>query len=186
MKKLILLALTLLSVFLLTGCGNSGEKEVENTTVPSKEATDGDFVYRIISEKDVYKEDEPVKLYAELEYVGDKDSISIFHAASPFYFEITEKTRNFKIPYPMNTPLIETTLEKGKPLRVQYSKSGGYSNQDEKEYVKFMKEFLTGDRFPVGNYEVFGNADFYIEENEAEQDFTIKAKIEFKVEGSGS
>lgn len=77
------------------------------------EVVEGDFVYRLISGKSTYSQGEKVDLYAELEYVGEGKEIEIAHAASPFYFTITEKTRGFEIIYMMNLPRIVTLLKKG-------------------------------------------------------------------------
>ncbi|MCH1624286.1 hypothetical protein [Fredinandcohnia quinoae] len=186
MKKAFYLLSFSLCLVLISGCGNNErgstkEGPANSTFIMEAETTEGDFVYRLVSEKELYKEAEPVKLYAELEYIGDQDSISIFHAGSPFYFDMTEKTRDYEIPYPMIQPLIQTTLKKGEPLREPYTKSGGYSDQDDGEYVKFMKKFLKGDDFPTGQYEVKGNASFHTEEYGTEQQFNIEAKIEFEV-----
>jgi hypothetical protein len=74
-------------------------------------------------------------------------------------------------------------LRYGEPLREEYKKSGGFSEQDEDEYVDFIKKFLENG-FPVVYYVVSGVADFYVESNEngkQEKDFNIKAQINFKV-----
>ena len=59
-------------------------------------------------------------IFAELTYVGELDSIDIYHAASPFYFPLEERTRGIEVDYAMDEPLIVTTLEKGEPLRQKY------------------------------------------------------------------
>ncbi|WP_314000845.1 hypothetical protein [uncultured Paenibacillus sp.] len=146
------------------------------------EVTERDFVYRLVSDKKEYVEGEPVLIYAELEYVGDKDSVTIYHASSPFYFPIVEKTRDYVIGYAMDQPLISTTLERGKPLREDYRKSGGYTEQDNKEYIAFMKAFSEGNGFPAGRYEVDGFADFFVESAEnGQENYKIKAQMEFAV-----
>jgi hypothetical protein len=97
---------------------------------------------------------------------------------------MVEKTRDFQIDYPMNLPLISTTLVKGKPLLEEYKKSGGYDSQDEKEYVDFMKNFLNRG-FPSGYYVVNGSVNFYVENGKNnKQDYNIKGQIEFKVKGN--
>jgi hypothetical protein len=188
MKKVFLLGTMLIMTFLI-GCTSqnnidTGELDNYDVSKTSDEVTDGDFVYRLVTERGQYQEDEPVKVYAELEYIGEKDEITIFHAASPFYFPIKEKVRNYDLGYAMNEPLISTTLKQGKPLRKEYMKSGGYSDQGEDNYVAFMKKFFNMDGFPIGYYVVDGFADFYIEtgENDEEkEDFRIEGQIDFKV-----
>lgn len=181
--------LMLAMIFTVTACGTSeslpstsGGEGKELTT--KQEVTDGDFVYRLVTEKAQYDKDEDVILYAELEYIGDDESIKIYHAASPFYFNIYEKTRDYYISYAMNEPLIETELKKDEPLREDYRKSGAYSEHDDKKYVDFMKEFWQGKHFPTGEYEVEGLADFFIyadEKKEETKNYRIKAEVAFKV-----
>ena len=188
MRKLIQIIFIMLAL-LLTSCTSKSESdnivakldnyEVLNT---KDEVTEGDFIYRLVTEKAEYLDNESVRIYAELEYIGDNEEITIYHAASPFYFPMVEKTRDFSIGYPMNEPLLSTKLIKGKPLREEYKRSGGYSSQDEKEYVNFMKSFLDNG-FPAGYYVVNGFADFYVQpnENDKKEEFNIKAQIDFRV-----
>ena len=188
MRKLIQIIFIMLAL-LLTSCTSKSESdnivakldnyEVLNT---KDEVTEGDFIYRLVTEKAEYLDNESVRIYAELEYIGDNEEITIYHAASPFYFPMVEKTRDFSIDYPMNQPLISTKLIKGKPLREEYKRSGGYSSQDEKEYVNFIKSFWDKG-FPTGYYVVNGFVDFYVQsnENDKQEEFNIKAQIDFKV-----
>ncbi|MCK0470965.1 hypothetical protein [Halalkalibacter sp. APA_J-10(15)] len=176
----------------LTACGtgNQGEQrssvtvsdlEEYNVQQTAVEVTEGDFIYRLVSEKDYYK-DEAVQLYAELEYIGEKDEMTIYHAASPFYFPMKEEVRGFDIGYSMNEPLVETILQQGEPYREKYQRSGGYSDQDEEEYQNFMKDFLENG-FLTGYYIVNGFADFYVgPENEEKDMYRMEGQIGFKVE----
>jgi uncharacterized protein YcfL len=189
-KKLFRLSLFIIAALSLSSCsstqdvGNNSKRvkknEVLNTSV---EVSQGDFIYRIVTEKREYLKNEKVKIYAELEYIGDKDEVTIYHAASPFSFPMVEKTRDFQIDYFMNEPLISTTLINGKPLREEYKSSGGYGSEDEKKYIDFMKNFINKG-FPSGYYVVNGSVNFYVENVEnKKQDYNIKGQIEFKVKG---
>ena len=101
---------------------------------PENEVKEGDFVYRIFTEKDVYDEFGDLAIFAELTYVGDLESIDIYHAESAFHFPLVERTREFDVGYAMNEPLLTTTLKKDEPFRQKYSFAGGYSDQDSKEF----------------------------------------------------
>lgn len=81
----------------------------------------------------------------------------------------------------MDEPLLSTTLNKGEPLREEYSKSGGFSEQEDPEYVRFMKKFFKGDGFPPGQYEIDGGANFFVEEEE-KLDYALEAQVDFVVE----
>jgi hypothetical protein len=175
--------LPLLLIFVLAGCGtNQGKNAVPgNPVITSDEVKEDDFIYRLVTEKSEYVEGEEVKIYAELEYIGDKEEISISHAASPFYFPMKEGTRKYDIPYPMNEPLITTILYKGKPHRQVYHGAGGYSSEDDKAYINFIKKIIEN-QFPSGFYTVNGMAHFYVEsDNQSKQEFKLTGAISFKV-----
>ncbi|MBM7573668.1 hypothetical protein [Aquibacillus albus] len=187
MRNIIIVG-TLILTFFLASCGSAQENnsltaELDEFTVlnTTDEETEGDFIYRIVTEKGEYRNNETVNIYSELEYIGDKEGVTIYHAASPFNFPMVEKTRGFEIGYPMNEPLRNTTLIKGEPLREEYGRSGGYGSQDESDYVEFMTSFLN-DGFLPGYYVVIGYVDFYVENKEDDKkDYRIKGKIDFKV-----
>ena len=165
----------------LVGCGQEKvnktlEKyEIENANV---EKSEGDFIFRLISEKKEYEDGEDVKLYGEIIYTGEKDEITIHHSSSAILFSMEEKVSGYDIGFAVDDIGLSTTLKKGIPYREEYAKSGGYSEEDPKEYVEFMEEFLNGDRFPPGYYVVNGETDFSIEDQERVK---IKATIDFKV-----
>ena len=188
MKKLIQIIFIMLTL-LLSSCTYELESDNEVTKLDNyeviktmDEVIEGDFIYRLVTEKGEYLDNESVNIYAELEYIGDNEEITIYHAASPFFFPMVEKIRDYSIDYPMDEPLISTKLIKGKPLREEYKRSGGYSSQDEKEYVNFIKSFWDKG-FPTGYYVVNGFVDFYVQsnENDKQEEFNIKAQIDFKV-----
>ncbi|WP_084243129.1 hypothetical protein [Planomicrobium okeanokoites] len=189
MKRLLHFLLLLLTL-LLAACGTAEEPangdssaSVEDYTVKATEAeaTEGDFIYRLVSEKEEYASGGPVELYAELEYIGEEDSIDIFHAGSAFFFPMEEKTRGYQLDYPMIEPLLMTTITKGEPLRESYTGSGGYSVQDDDRYIEFMKQ-ITSNQFPRGYYVVNGYADFYTETaDDAQTKYEMHAEVDFKV-----
>lgn len=180
-------------MLMVTGCAQQGSKGEDSTDLPLNktargshaEVSDGDFVYRLVSEKDRYNSGDQVKVYGELEYVGEQDEITIGHAASPFYFPMKELTRDYDIGYAMNEPYITTTLKKGEPLREYYSGGGGYGSQDKKEFKDFIRSLQDG--YPDGRYVVYGSADFMIDSqskgaNQGEREnYKIQAEIEFSV-----
>lgn len=189
MKKITMILSFVFISIILFGCQQSNDKKLDNEVSNTDnletqaEVTEGDFTYRLVTEKAEYSENEPIKIYAELEYTGDKGEIEIFHAASPFYFPMVETTRNYEIEYGMNEPLISTTLVKGEPLREEYGGSGGYSSEDKKKYKDFMKRVMNKE-FPAGHYVVNGIADFDIRVSEATEPaekYEIEAQVGFSV-----
>ncbi|MHA6259410.1 hypothetical protein ACXYMX_05780 [Sporosarcina sp. CAU 1771] len=172
-------------LFLLSACGTGKPTSTDNlnkpgSPLPPAEASvkDGDFIYRLVTEKELFYLGEDISIYAELTYVGEQESIDIFHAASPFYFPITERTRGLDIDYAMNEPLIITTLLQNEPLREDYAFAGGYSDENDKSYIDFVKS-LMDDKFPEGEYIVHGYADFWTEDpGSATENTTFKLQEE--------
>ena len=193
LKKVSLILSFMFLMVVLFGCQQNKDDQVDNTPSTTEsletkaEVTEGEFVYRLVTEKAEYRENEPVKVYAELEYIGNQEEITIAHAASPFHFPMVETTRNYGIFYSMDQPSIATKLIKGEPLHQEYRGGGGYGSQDKKEYIEFMKHIMNQE-FPKGHYVVNGFADFAVIANEGtkqKKNFTIKAQVEFRVNKSG-
>lgn len=173
-------------IFLLSACGASENVIPDNTSpLPPAEAEVqvGDFIYKLSTEKDVYTTFGETAIFAELTYVGKMETIDIYHAASPFYFPLEERTRGIEVDYAMNEPLIVTTLKKGEPLRQRYNFAGGYSDQDEATSIEFVKTLMK-EGFPEGEYIIHGFAEFTsIDPAEApdEEHFKLQSDIGFSV-----
>jgi hypothetical protein len=183
----------LVLLFLLSGCladkgQEQGDAQSTNTDKVADEriadgrivaeAVEGDFHYRLMTDKEEYAAGEEVQLYAELEYTGALDQVTIHHAASPFFFLITEESRGYSIPYFMNQPGLSTTLVKGEPFRELYKPIVSYSLEDDQEYVAFIKS-LAENGFAAGNYQIKGHTDFTTKWGVAP--FKLNAKLAFKV-----
>lgn len=123
------------------------------------EVEQNDFRLKFVSAQDQYKVGQKVQLTASLEYIGEKEEIEIFHAMSPFIFEVKERTRNIKIPYPMEQPLVTTRLVKNEAYLQTYQKSAGYGSHDPNK--AFIKEFLEEEGFPKGEYTITLVSDFW-------------------------
>jgi hypothetical protein len=161
------------------GTDNPADAELAMTA----EVKQGDFVYRLVSEPSTDAKSGGMKLYAELEYVGDGEKVIIKHAASPFTFLLKEKTRNYDIGYSMDQPLITQELKKGEPLREVYRGGGGYTPETDEAYKTFIHD-LHEKGFPQGQYTAIGHAEFNaLTEDGKELPYKIEAKVAFAVEG---
>lgn len=183
-----LIACTSVFILFITGCNSSDEKinDVEKYEIKQTidETTQDDFIFRLVSDKAAYESGEDVKLYGEIEYIGDQAQISIFHSSSAIIFSMQEEVRGYDIGFGVNDIGLTTNLKKGEPYREEYTKSGGYSADDEEEFVEFMQGFLKNDDFPIGYYIVNGSTDFVVEPEEGleeRESIKIKATVDFKV-----
>lgn len=176
-------------LFFLVSCSSSesidtNELDKYDVVQTSFEVIQDDFILRLISEKEEYKEGEEVTLYGEIEYIGEKDEITIHHSSSAILFPIEEKIRSYHIDFYVEDEELETRLRKGELYREDYKKSGEYSpEEDHENYINFIKDFIEREDFPTGYYVVEGYADFFLEEEDGEprEIFKIEGEIDFKV-----
>ena len=173
--------------FILVACGttnNGSGSGIKDSLPPTEnEVKEGDFVFRIFSEKDVYNEFGDIAVFAELTYVGDEESIEIYHAESPFHFPFEERTREFKVGYAMNEPLLTTKLLKDEPFQKKYSFAGGYSDQDSEDFQQFVQTIIE-EGFPEGEYIINGSAEFHTADPAGatdDQKYNMNASIGFTV-----
>lgn len=174
-------------VFVLVACGTtnngSGSAIKDSLPPPENEVKEGDFVYRLFTENDVYNEFGDIAVGAELTYVGDEESIDIYHAESAFHFPFVERTREFEVGFAMNEPLLTTTLLKDEPFRQKYSFAGGYNDDDSGEFRQFVQTIID-EGFPEGEYVMNGSAQFYTTDPAGANDdekFNMNASIGFTV-----
>lgn len=185
MKNITLILAIVLMAFGLLGCQKTEQvEEKPELPIPESlsnkaEAIEGDFIYRLVTEKNDYDEGEDVRIYAELEYIGKENEIEITHGSSPFLFPMTETTRNYEIEYAVNLQGVSTILKKGAPMRQEIRGGGGYSDHDKEEYKVFMKNVMKQD-YPSGHYVVNGYAGFTLAGND-EKSYTLEAQVEFNV-----
>lgn len=172
-------------VLLQAACGANGGTQDKlsdfQVTSPKSESAEAEFIYRLATEQEQYTEGEEITIEAELEYIGEQDNVEISHAASPFYFPLREETRAYTVDYPMNEPLLITRLAKGDPLQERYSGSGGYSSEDDPDYIEFVQHVMDN-QFPPGYYKVEGYAEFSaIHADGSATPHKISAAIDFMV-----
>lgn len=124
------------------------------------EIQEGDFVLRIESEKSSYRTDEEINLQAMLKYVGNKPSENIYHAASPFYLSVTNRTHNLSSLIFMNQPLITTKLKKGEWFAEDYPVPYELYLVDSLDLPPDKWEHVQIDHYPKGEYTFNASANF--------------------------
>src|SRR5699024_9824496 len=187
MKLYSRLLIGLVSLLLLACTSSSEEIDVKQFQVENHETevSEGDFIFRLISEKEQYTQDEPVNLYGEIVYVGDKEEVDIVHSSSAIVFNIFEEARQYELGDGVADIGITTTLERNVPYRETYEKNIGYDSESPKDYIKFVEDFIGQNGVPIGYYKVKGMTDFAIfedGEHEEAKHYNIKASIDFKVQ----
>lgn len=182
-------------VIMVTACG--GEAKQPNSTTPAnlsvlskeqlvleRKVTEGDFELAIYTKKTEYAENELIDVYAELTYMGELDEIEIGHAMYPVGFDITEHTRAYHIGGSMNEPYIVTLLKRNEPVRYQYSFSGGYSGDDDKDFIAFV-ENIKEDKLHQGEYTIRAGASFNLHGNDSAPRYQMNTSISFIVGSDG-
>ncbi|MDF2537539.1 MAG: hypothetical protein K0S76_560 [Herbinix sp.] len=157
MKKILCFAL-LMSIMMLT-LVSCKDKFDEMKTYPESEpdiiagVKDEVFELKLYVDKNIFREDELIKCHATLEYVGEEESITIYHGNPLLGFGLKDNIY-FEGGYSTFDELISTTFFKGQPVYYEYVKSGGWSAED--PYVEFYKEFYSERdlRLPTGRYEL--------------------------------
>jgi len=173
----------ILFIILIAGCKSptevdSAELAEYDVSQIRDETVQDDFLFRLVSEKEEYKQGEEVKVYGEIEYIGNQDEVTINHSSSAVLFTVEEKIRGYTIPDLVQDIGVKTKLNKSKLYRKRYEKNVGfYSEHDPEDYVSFLEDFWERDDFPAGYYVVNGVADFA----HGSERFEIEAEIDFKV-----
>src|SRR5699024_8293974 len=148
------------------------------------ETRQGDFVFRLVSEKEQYKKGEDVRMYGEIEYTGEKDEITIHHSSSAILFQLTEEIRAYDIDYGVKDIGVATTLKQGEPYREEYDKMANYSADEPSDDVRFIVGCLVRDGCTLGYYVVNGLAELSGTSDQGGEDegrVMMDAAIDFEV-----
>lgn len=175
---------------LLTACG---EVQPQNTTNPvttsvlNKEeldlmdkVTEGDYELAIYTKKTQYAVNEPIDVYADITYIGEREEIEIGHSMYPVGFAIMEHTRNLDIGGAMEEPYKVTLLKRNEPMQYNYSFTGGYSSDDDDDVISFVKDLRDG-QLPQGEYTITAYADFKEHGQDSVPPYLFNVSISFIV-----
>jgi len=160
------LMITTESTYSITGYYDyeSGEvsQNIQENTDPVAEYVDELFKISLHSLKDVYSIEEEVLIYGTIEYVGEEDSISIWHGVPFMNFSVKGEEKEFIVP--IELPVLKnSTLSKGEEHSFNMMKTGGY--YPEMDDYEFWKSFFDEERmlFPEGVYEVRFSTSFSLD-----------------------
>jgi len=127
------------------------------------ETTENNFRLKLYADQSVYSTNEIIKIWAALEYIGDENSVTIWHGDPYIVFSITDGA-DFYVDGFINCVLISTELEKGEQYRFDYGKSGVYDPKapDAGFWRKFFQEEEL--KLPAGTYTISVDGAFYLSE----------------------
>lgn len=182
--------MSLLTIFvLMTGCKSEDVvtvAEPENTVqgLEEQEKTVQDynklFELKLYSDKEIYKTTDKIKIWATLKYIGNHNQIKIWHGDPYISFYISDG-KEFDIGGIVHTILTSTMLEKDKLYTFDYSKNGGYSEDDPK--ADFWKEFYSEKDLylPEGEYSVRVGGAFSLTEDTEKSKSNLSEELKIKV-----
>lgn len=182
--------MSLLTIFvLLTGCKSTDVSTVseKGDTIQDLEEQEQDEQYynklfdlKLYSDKEIYKTTDKIKIWATLKYIGNNNQIKIWHGDPYMSFYISDG-KEFNIGGLVYDVLTSTMLEKDKLYKFDYTKNGGYSEDDPK--ADFWKEFYSEKDLylPEGEYTVTVAGDFSLEEDTEKSKSKLSKELKIKV-----
>ncbi len=142
-------------------------------------AEDKNFLVRTYINKLEFKESEEISMYSTIEYIGEKDSITIWSGEPYFNYTIYNGQEYFNEGV-MLTMLKSTVLTKGEIYTIPFSKSGGFSEDDPK--ADFWRKYYSEKelKLPKGEYSFSAYTAFTLDEEQVEK-VILKTEFEVKV-----
>ncbi|MBU9713167.1 hypothetical protein [Evansella tamaricis] len=157
--------LTIISVILysilITGCFNPSSEEfsaLEHSTIVS-DTEAGDFLLRLIGEKEIYREGEKLSVKAKLMYVGEEEEMVITHDGQPFLFYVRENRSGFELLNEKDKHEDDITIKQGDWLEVELNEEYLVILDNQENNV--MDFSFQGEYLPIGEYEIEVQTDFY-------------------------
>lgn len=188
--KISLLLLSLLIIFgFLAGCRQKTvptaagtEKTISTAVDIEKDVQDYNklFQLKLFSDKQIYKTTDKINIWATLEYTGTNESIEIWHGDPYISFNISDG-KEFNIVGIVEDVLMSTLLEKGKLYKFNYTKSGGYSNDDPKADY-WQKFYAEKDLYlPEGEYTIRVGGAFSLSKDVGKSSNNLSKELKIKV-----
>ena len=182
--------MSLLTVFVLfIGCKSTDiatvaeqDKIIQDMGRQEKNDLDNDklFDLRLYSDKETYRTTDKIKIWATLKYMGKNSQIKIWHSNPYVSFSISDG-KEFNTGNLFDDILTSTILEKDQLYTFDYTKSGGYSEDDPD--AGFWKKFYSEKDLylPEGEYTVTVGGAFSLTEDIANSKSNLSKKIKIKI-----
>lgn len=152
-RKLCCFAL-LLPILLCLAAGCHADSEAGSSgVVQASQASDGNFLLTLYTDQNTYSQNEPIKIWATLAYIGKEDQATVWHDIPCVNFRISDG-KKFDADGVFECVLTSSVFKKNKIYTFNYIKSGGYDadGPDAAFWKKFydLKELV----LPKGVYTV--------------------------------
>jgi hypothetical protein len=110
---------------------------------------DESFRLSLSTPNGTYATDEVIEPVASLTYLGPRDSLQVFHAASPIGFSIREVGGDRVMGGGMDMPCLSTDLPRGRPMEFPFAKAGAPGEPNEFDRAWYEDPAL---RLPGGTW----------------------------------
>jgi len=154
--------------------------------VNSATHTSNDFVMTINSDKRTYSTSDIIKIWGTLEYVGDKETVEIWHGCPFMLFSIAGASGDALeignvLGWSVVDVLASSELERGGVYHFEYIKSGGWSGDDPK--AEYWENFFseTDLILPEGEYTITLDGGFGLSERTSDNPSGLRAELKFVV-----
>lgn len=182
MKKFLFVSAVILAILSLMACAPSMGPIPPGTGDAWAHNNDGTFEIKLYTDKQDYKEGEPVTCYATVEYVGEGDSVTIYSSDPLVGFGLKDD-KYFDGKYVVDDVLITTQFNKGEPVTYEFVKSGSWSSDDKN--AEFYERFYNEKQLilPPGDYVITAAINGFFDKDDYEgSKYSLSANVNIRVE----
>lgn len=156
-------------------------ERIGGSTEVSNACAANDFELKLFADKKSYTTEDAIQIWATLEYVGEKDTVTIWHGIPYISFSLTDGA-DFNVDGMIFTVLTSTELNKGEVYHFDYAKSGRFSADDPD--VEFWEKFYQEEdlKLPAGTYAVSVRGAFSLSEDVVNNDSELSCQLQIEVE----
>ena len=173
----------LLTVIFLVGCTNPyDDSEYPYINAPFSYVESDDFILKLFASSNTYRAGEAITVWAEFEYLGEGESITIYHSIPYLDFQIVSDDGFEMIPVRIEV-LENSTLTSGRTYHFEFHKSGSWSPDDAD--AVFWDNFFDESNLilPSGIYTITAIAEFSLSsENVIDSQITLSTEISITVQ----
>ncbi len=159
------------------------EKEVYtiDESLDYVEYTSDDGIFRVVLyvEEGPYIADNNIEIYSTLEYIGNKESIEIWHGIPYFNYQLSNGEDSFSDGLTLNS-LNKSVLNKNEVYIKPFVKNGGWSADQEDS--EFWEEYYKEEelKLPIGTYTLIAYCNFSLSKDS--DDYTNVIEVNIVVE----